>query len=384
MRNLKIWSVALLCLCTLNVHAIDFIQTDQFITPDDEILTAETWISAQTVTISGTASKDLFATAPVVELNGIFHGDVWSGGDSISADGIFRNDARLISRTTQIFGTHYGSLTAIGNTVKIDRTAILYSDLLCVGENVIIEGAVSGNARIMAQRATIGGKIDGDLSIAAQDIVILPGTILNGNLTYTAPKELVISSTVLLNGSLDRKFNVAPARRLLKENLPTHFTFAIAALVAGLVFSRLFPRHTGSALHALQTSRGLCSLAGFAALFLMPMVAFILIFTVVGLPLSILICLFYFILLYLSKVIVALWIGSAILKKTPVSQKTIAAPLALGLLLLYVLTSFPAISMLTNILIMILGLGALLIGLFKKPVLIIQTPNAINETNKED
>ena len=61
--------------------------------------------------------------------------------------------------------------------------------MLCMGENVIIEGAVSGNVRIIAQRATIGGKIDGDLSVAAQDIVILPGTLLNGNLTYTAPKR---------------------------------------------------------------------------------------------------------------------------------------------------------------------------------------------------
>lgn len=379
----KVFCVTGVLLAALSAQAIDFVQTEQFISPENEILTDETWISAQTVTISGTVSNDLFTTAPVVELNGTFYGDVWSGGDSINAAGIFRNDVRLISRTTQVFGTLHGSLTAIGNTVKIDRTAILYSDLFCMGENVILEGAVSGNVRVIAQRATIGGKIDGDLSIAAQDIVILPGTILNGNLTYTAPKELVLSSTVLLNGTLDRKFNAEPARRLLKENLTAHFLFAIAALVVGLVFFKLFPRTAGASLYALQTSRGLCSLAGFSALFLLPMAAVFLLFTVIGLPLSILIFLFYFILLYLSKIVVALWIGSAILKKKLFSTRNITAPLALGLLILYALTSFPSISMVINILVIILGLGALLIGLFKKPVLILQTPNAINATNKE-
>lgn len=368
----------------LNAQAIDFIHTEQFITPEDEILTEETWISAQTVTISGTASNDLFATAPAVELNGTFHGDVWAGGETISAAGIFKNDVRLMARTTQVFGTLYGSLTDIGNTVKIDRTAILHSDTLCIGENVIAEGAVSGNVRIMAQRATIGGKIDGDLSVAAQDIVILPGTLINGNLTYTAPKELVLSSTVMLNGTMDRKFDVAPARHFIKENLTTHFLFAIAAIVTGLVFSRLFPKTTASTLDALQTSRGLCSLAGFAALFLIPMAAFLLLFTIIGLPLSILIVLFYIILLYLSKVVIGLWIGLAILKKKSFRPQTLALPLTIGLLILYTLTSFPSISMVINMLTLILGLGALLIGLFKKPVLICQTPDTINETNKED
>ena len=49
------------CMCTLCAQAINFIQTEQFITPEDETLTEETWVSAQTVMISGSVSNDLFA-----------------------------------------------------------------------------------------------------------------------------------------------------------------------------------------------------------------------------------------------------------------------------------------------------------------------------------
>jgi hypothetical protein len=42
-----------------------------------------------------------------------------------------------------------------------------------------------------------------------------------------------------------------------------------------------------------------------------------------------------------------------------------------------------AAEMMINILVILLGLGALLIALFKKPVLIIQTPDTVNEINKE-
>ncbi len=378
------FGIALAVLLAVQVaSAVEFIQTNEFVVSENASILNETWLSAQRITINGTATNDLFATAPMIELNGTFSGDVWSAGNDITAEGIFLNDVRLISKTTQVFGTLHGSLIAGGTTVKIGRTAVLYQDVLCFGENVIIEGSVAGDARVIAQRAIIGGKIDGDLTITAQEIVILPGTILNGDLIYTAPNELVLSPTVILSGTLNRTFEAAPVRKLLKKNLPVHFMFGLAALITGLVFAGLFPRYMGTTLYTLNTSRGLCSLAGFAGLVIIPMGAFALLFTLIGLPLSILIFLFYFILLYLSKIAGALWIGSALLRRKEFNKRKAAAPLALGLLIIYALTSFKATGMLINFVILIFGFGALLISLFKKPVLVIQTPDAVNEINKE-
>ena len=376
--------VIALLFAALSVQAAEFIQTEQFVSPEDDILLEEIWVSAQTITINGEASNDLFAAASTIDLNGTFHGDIWSCGESINTAGIFLNDVRLASRTVQVFGTVYGSLTAAGNTVKIDRTAILYDNVICMGENVIVEGSIDGNVRIMAQRITLGGRIGGDVSIAAQDIVVLPGTIINGSLTYTAPNELVLSPSVMLAGELTRKFEAVPVRHVLKPNLAGHFLFGVAALVAGLVFAGLFPRYTAGSLIQLRDSRGLCLLIGFASLFMLPMTAFLLLFTFIGLPLSILVLLFYLILLYLSKLVVALWLGLAVLRRRELTKRTVAAPLALGLLIIYALTSFTAAALLINILITILGLGALLLALFKKPVLVIQSPDAVQHINKEN
>ncbi len=380
-KSLKSKILCVLFFTALNVQAVEFIQTEVFVSNEGEALQEEIWVSAQTINIGGDTSNDLFAIATTIDLNGTFHGDTWGCGDSISTAGIFQNDLRVASRTAQVSGTLYGSLIAAGNTVKIERTAILYQDALCLGENVILEGSVQGDVRIIAQRVTLGGRVGGDVSIAAQDIVILPGTIIDGNLSYTAPKELVLSPSVILSGELTRTFEAAPVKQLLKPNLIGHFLFGIAALVTGLVFIGLFPRYSGGSFHALNRSRGVCMLIGFAALFMLPITAFILLFTFIGTPLSILLFLFYLILLYLSKIIVALALGSAILRRKEFSKRTAAAPLALGLLIIYALTAFVAASMLINILIVITGLGALLIGLFKKPVLIIQTPDAVKKTN---
>ncbi len=366
-RNLKLGLLGALLLSAINTQAIEFVQTEVFVSGEGEALHEEIWVSAQTINIGGNTSNDLFAVATTIDLNGTFHGDAWGCGDSISTAGIFQNDLRLASRTAQVSGTLYGSLIAMGNTVKIERTAILYQDALCLGENVILEGSVQGDVRIIAQRVTLGGRVGGDVSIAAQDIVILPGTIIDGNLSYTAPKELVLSPSVILSGELTRTFEAAPVKQLLKPNLIGHFLFGIAALVTGLVFMGLFPRYTGGSVMALRNSRGICMLIGFAALFMLPVTAFLLLFTFIGTPLSILLFLFYLILLYLSKIVVALAIGTAILRRKEFSKRTAAAPLALGLLLIYALTCIAAASMLINILIIIFGLGALLLALFKKP-----------------
>lgn len=382
-RMWKVICVAGALLLAQGAQAIEFVHKDQFISSDAETLRDEMWISAQTITISGNALDDLFAAGNTLDLRGNFKGSVWCAGTQVIAAGRFNDNTRLAGRTTQVSGTLDGSLTALGNTVKIDPSATIARNMLCVGENVISEGTVTGNARIVAKQATLGGKIAGNVSIAAQQIVILPGTMIGGNLSYTAPQEMVLSPTVKLAGKLTRTFQAPPPTPFLKPNLAGHFGFAIAALLTGLVFGSVFPRYTAGSLHLLRTARTTCLLIGFAALFLIPISAFLLLFTFVGLPLSILLILFYCILLYLSKVVVGLWLGAMILRRKELSKRNLFTTLTAGLLIIYALTAFTAISTVIGLMVCFFGLGAMLLALFKKPVLILQTPTDIKQPTTE-
>ena len=371
--------LALLTALTTGAGAIEFVQRDQFISGEAETLRDEMWISAQDITISGEALDDLFAAGTTLDLRGNFKGDVWAcGGNQVIAAGRFNDHVRLASRMVQASGTFGNSLTAAGNTVKIESSAAIAKNLFGVGDNVISEGTIAGNVRIVAKKATLGGKIAGNVSIAAQEIFILPGTVIGGDLSYTAPKELVLSPSITLGGKLNRTFEAPPAKQFLKPNLLSHFVFAFAALLTGMVFCSVFPRYTANTFHLLRTSRGTCLLTGFVALFLIPIGSFVLLFTLIGLPLSILLILFYLILLYLSKIAVGLWLGAFILRRSKeFSKRNLPGTLAAGLFVIYALTAFTAISMVISILVMIYGLGALILALFKKPMLIFQTPNDI-------
>ncbi|NOU36856.1 MAG: hypothetical protein HOO88_08825 [Kiritimatiellaceae bacterium] len=374
--KLKILSIlALLTVLSTGAGAIEFVQRDQFISGEAETLRDETWVSAQNITISGEALDDLFAAGSILDLRGNFKSDVWGCGNQVIAAGRFSDHVRLAAKMLQISGTLNGSLTAMGNTVKIDPTAVIAKNMLCFGETIISEGAVDGNVEVVAKQATLGGKISGNVSIAAQEIVILPGTVIGGNLNYTAPKELVLSPSVTLGGKLNRTFEAQPPKQYLKPGLIGHVAFAVAALLTGLAFSSIFSGYSANAVQLLSTSRTACLLIGFAALFLIPIGSFFLLFTFVGLPLSILLILFYLILLYLSKIVVGFWIGALILRRKEITKQNRTGALAVGLLVIYALTAFTAISLIINILVAVAGLGALVLALFKKPVLIIQTPS---------
>ena len=357
--------------------AIEFVKRDEFISGSEETLRDEIWISAQNITISGEVLDDLFAAGGILDLRGNFKNDVWAGGDQVIAAGRFGDHARLISRTVQVSGILSDSLTALGTTVKIEPSAAIIKNMLCLGDHVISEGTVGGDVRITAKKATLGGKIAGDVSIAAQEIVILPGTLIGGNLNYTSPKELILSPSVTLGGKLNRTFAALPQRRFLKSGLTGHFIFAAAALLTGPVFSSVFPRYTANTVSLLRTARSACLLTGFAALCLIPLGAFVLFFTLIGLPLSLLLILFYCILLYLSKITAGFWLGALLLRRKEITGRNRAGTLAAGLLIIYLLTAFTAISFAVNFLVAVAGLGALLLALFKKPVLIFQTPDGI-------
>lgn len=376
----KAIGLALLFCAACSAQAAEWIGTNQFIRTENERLDQETWIGAQQITVRSEAADDLFAAGTAVELSGIFRGDVWAGGsETVQLSGRFHDHVRALAKTVQVSGTLHQSLTAAGSRITITPETDVAGSVHCAGESVTCEATVRGNMHLAAQKITLGGQVNGDVFITAQDIVLLPYTQIDGNLTYTAPNELLPASSVGIGGELIRRPSPVPQRPILKPDLAGHAGFAIAALLTGLVFSALFPTYTSRSVQLLRTARGPCVLTGFAALFLIPIASLMMMLTFIGLPLGLLTAGFYAILLYLSKLITAFWVGSVLLKRDSLTRQNRFRPLAAGLLVFYVLTAFTILSTPVHLLAALFGLGALILALFKKPVLVIQTEQETTE-----
>jgi len=348
------------------VHAVglEFRQAGDYVLNADEVQDRELWLAADHITVHGVMEESFFGVADSADLSGRFDKDVWVTAKEILFDGRAGENARFAARNSVVLhGQIESSLMAVAaRTVKIDSQSVVRRDALLVAPNVLVQGHIGGRAAIWAKRAVISGPIDGTLHVRAEDITFLRGASIGGDLIYTAPRDLVLDERVPVGGRIERRDLPATGVSHGQHVLIQFFLFG-AALVTGLLFTAGFPRYTGHAVRRIRLSFWTSALTGSLAFFLLPAAAALAMLTIIGLPAGALIALVYGILLYLSKIVVALALGGVLMQRRgPQPYFTAALTLAVGLLLLYFLAGLPIVGSVVTIAILFIGLGGLILG----------------------
>lgn len=361
-------------------HAAELISTNDFVVGSDTVLEGENWIYTQTGRVDGAVADELFILGEQVQLNGSFGNDVWALATSADFGGNVRDHLRLAGQKILVAGSAGGGLTAIGETVKCDANCIVAGDMLLLGSDVIFEGGCDGSARIIAKRATLKGDFAGDVELAAQDIVVASDCRIEGDLIYTAPKELFLPKPEIVAGELVRK-EPAPKQIDLKQaalgRLVSQTLWFLGALVVGIPLVSVFSVFTIMSVDTLKRRTWRCLFVGFATLFLLPLFAFMIIGSVVGIPLALILGAMYGILIYLSKYPVAMLLGILVLRgRRPASFKGVLLLLVIGLAAIYLLTALPYIGGTIRFVITVYGLGALVSTLISKRRRVIKVDQA--------
>lgn len=354
-------------------QALDFVGTNVFVRGEAESIGAETWLMAEQIRLEGGADDDLFLLASgnsmtltngVIELRGVFRQDVWALGNNIAMSGQVLQHLRCLGRTVAIDGIVGKNTMLAGTALHLMQNAYLQADALLIGETIIAEGVVQGRFSATGRSVTLSGKFGSNVVVNAQDIVVLPGAEIQGNLVYRSDRELILDSRVQLHGDLIRQS--APLRKdggtkSFWGSLMVQIWLLSGALLVGAVCLALFPAFFRQAAQRVQTSFWKCLLLGFVALAITPLLSIAAVFSIVGLPFGVLLVLFMGVLVYLSKVVVALGLGRALLRGRLAGASSFSA-FAFGLLLLYVAAGNDWFGVMVWLLIACLGVGAFLTG----------------------
>lgn len=344
---------------------LEFLQADHFLQQTEDIQQRELWLAAERIEIRGRMEESLFAAADTAELSGHFAKDVWVSAKDITLDGQIAQHARFAASGMILVRGDIGSslMAASSGSIKIEEGAEIRNDALMAAPTVILDGTIHGHASVWARRAIVTGRINGDVRIRAQEISILPGTHIEGNLIYTAPQEIAFDRRIYVGGNVDRRLEAATSGQY-GQHLKIQFFLYSGALLAGLLFTALFPRYTGHAVRRIRHSFWQTALTGSLAFFLIPLAATLALFTLVGIPAGILLGAVYVILLYVAKIVVALALGSVLLQRRgPQPYRATALTLAVGLLFLYFAAGLPIVGAIGTIAILFVGLGGLILGL---------------------
>ncbi len=362
--------IVFLALFSSSTYALDIRKSDDGVitVPQDEIIDDTLVVFGDSVNIDGTVNGDLIAFARNVSVRGIVKGNVIGFGQHVTVEGMVQ-----------------GSILGFGQTVQ--TRGHVTNNVYGFGQNVgIATGAeVSGNAALFGSETDIGGSIGHDLW-AFSGRTDVRGNVLHnvnaysGRVTVSAPARIVgnLSARVPRNDSVrvepgatvGGKTNIqvtppAPNRFATFSFYVRQIIWLAATFVTGLILFWLFPALTRINLdsaRALLTAAGI----GFLAACATPIAAIIICVTLIGLPIGLTTLALWILGLYLAKIVLAGFLGRALLGGQGEQRPSPALALLAGLVLVLIAVNLPFVGGIINFLLTLLGLGALIMTVYRR------------------
>jgi len=321
-----------------------------------------------TVTVDAAIEGDVVSAGGTVILEGPVTGGVLAAGGTVTVAAAVSRNVRAAAGALAIGAPVGGDAVLAGGTVEVERPAQIGRDLVVGGRSVTVSGTVGRNAIIRGGDIVIAGAIHGDADIQAQRITLLSTTRIGGRLRYSSPRPIELLPGAMVAGGVERMAGAASPPGAMAVPLGSWLRLWVGVIeVAGLfivgwVAFAVAPRGAATAAQEVRDRFWHSLLVGFVLLVTVPVAAVVLLFTVVGIPLSTIGILLYLATLYPGVVFVAAWVGDGVLRrvrKTSGGPPPILGSLAVGAIALGLLFAVPAAGWVFRLVAILVGFGAL-------------------------
>jgi cytoskeletal protein CcmA (bactofilin family) len=289
--------------------------------------------------LRGTVGGDYLVAAGEQEIGGRVRGSVRAAGGEVHVRGVVDRNA-----------------TVAGGNVSLDSAGVIEKNAYFAGGSVQITGTVRGGLAAAGGNVTINGVVGGDVQVAGEELHIGPRTQIAGNLRYKVPpKNVKIDPAARISGTVT-------ALPVESEWGVERWLWLLGLLLIGVVVVALFPRFTDEAAEILPRRPMLAAIVGLGWVCLAPVVIVLVAFTVIGVPLAILLGVVYVTLLFVGDIPVAVWLGRRLLGiREGARQYGVVVNYVVGGAVLLIVMLIPVIGKVVLIVSGTLGLGMLLL-----------------------
>ncbi|MCL9972349.1 MAG: hypothetical protein NBV63_03010 [Candidatus Pacebacteria bacterium] len=281
--------VALIVLSPFSALAAQFEHGDIVTLTEERALVDNIYVAGGQVTVSALAQKDLYVAGGKVLQNGDVWGDIGAAGGTVDVFKSVRGDVRVVGGQVTIQGTVGGDVIIAGGAVTILKGTTITGDIIVAGGAVTMDGSVDGQAKIYAGEVRMNGTVQGPVTIFSHDLVTFGGeTVLGSTLTYHAPTEATVADGAQLGVVTFVPLNVPKvdaqsAAALMLGIMSVLFVAKLIALaVASILVAEYYPRITRAVVTASLAEFGTKLVIGVALLIAVPVIAFMLLLSVIG------------------------------------------------------------------------------------------------------
>jgi cytoskeletal protein CcmA (bactofilin family) len=354
-------------------HAIEIRKADKDVSSisvaSDEIIDDSLVVFADSVDVRGVVTGDLITFARRINVPGAVQGNIVTFGQNVEITGKVDGDIMGFAQTIRANGDIGKNLWAFGQNITIDPSSKLEQNATVFGANVNVDGEVGRDLWAFAAFLDVGGSIGRDLNLRGEKLTVRDPSIIGRNLNVRVKSEdnVQILPGATIQGATNIELQTEHARPNKYLTIGFYFKQILriaGAFLMGLLLFWLIPGIKDTPLSngvGLLTSGGI----GFLTLVATPVAILIMAITVLGLPVAFTTLLFYLLALYLSKIVIGRYIGKVLLRSDKGTMASTALELLLGIFIVIVAVNLPFIGGILNILLIIIGLGALLISAYR-------------------
>jgi cytoskeletal protein CcmA (bactofilin family) len=345
--------LALLTVFSSSSFGMDVRRSDKPLTvPAGETVDDTLVVFGESVTIDGTVTGDLVAFAGQVTIRGRVKGNVISFARRVELEGAVEGSVMGFAQSVESRGQIAHNIYAFGQTVDIRRDAHIDQNATMFAAQSNVEGTIGKDAHVFAGSlnvsapAQIGGGLTARVGRTG-NAYIAPGVTIGGRTDVQAPQP-------------------APSKYSRISFYVWQTIWLAGAFIAGLILFWLAPslsRVRFENAKDLLVSAGIGCIALIAA----PIAAIVAMITLIGLPLGLMGLSAWVLGIYLAKIIVAAFLGRALLTNIGDAQPAMPLILLAGLVPVFIAINLPFIGGLINFLLVILGLGTVALRLSEMP-----------------
>lgn len=308
------------------------------------------------VTITEDVDSSLFAAGENVDVKSSVNGISFVAGNDVKVSG--NHDSIFAAgREINLNEAYTKDAFVAGQNIKIDSSTI--RDLFVAGDIIKINSNISGNIYAGGSSVTINSVVDGDVYLATETIKIGENAVINGTLKYPSDARITIEESAQIAKkvtytSTNTQTKSVSYSTIIMGKISSFLGLLIAGIILLYGYNKLFKEIEKEKFNAETIIKTTCK--GFVVLIVLPIAAIIVMCTGIGLSISLIALVAYFILMYLSSIITAYYFGNKYLKNKIDNQFLL---LAASLACLFIIKLIPYIGGLVGFISLCFGLGFL-------------------------
>jgi len=371
----KILFVLFLLLLPLSVLAAEYHSNENILIPKDKEVNTNYYAVGNNIEIYGDITGDIFLAGNSITIGSEnINGDLFIIGQNITVRGVVNGDLRVVTIELNIEGEVNGNVLNVGQNMYLLQDASINGNFTNYLSKVSLWGNLNGKVDGFFESLLLSGLVKEDIDInfikrfqSENQLNISEDAEIN-NIKYIALEKGTIDENANILGEVSYtkdEFIKKPIFTL--DNILSLVVKLFSLLIIGMIMIYLWPSFFSSAYSKGKEKRVKKVFKGLLLFIVTPLVSILLLFTVIGIPLGVLLLLLYGMFIYLTNIIVAYFYGKYIndklLGKRKISTINI---LALGIFLLIVVLHIPIFGIILQVLTSLLIWGVILEYIFNK------------------